>query len=485
MMAGATVIGRGSELGQITRFLDGVPEQPSALLLAGEAGIGKTTLWEWAIDGASARAWHVLQTRANASETTMTFAALGDLLEPVIDDVIGELPDMQRSPLDAALLRAERGDSMPDQRAVSLAFLGCLRAVARSSPVLIAIDDVQWLDAPSANVLRFVIRRLKDEPVGILASLRLGEANGDRLELNRALPGARARRLVVGSMSSEDLGRLIRERLEAELPHPVTERVHDAAGGNPFFAIEIARELVNRGIPEAGEALPIPDDVREVLKARLSTLPELARTVLLTAAATSRPTEPLVAVSSGLGERADAALTQAIDAGVVSLEGERIRFMHPLFASTVYTSASLNRRRDSHRRLAAQVKDAEERARHLALASPGPDAGVASALDDAAVIAGARGAPQSAAELSELARRLTPPSDVRDSIRRTEQAAVHLFDAGDDAGARVLLEDAIAAAVPGDEQARLLYRLASVSWMDMHRVSELCERALGQSADDP
>ena len=236
---------------------------------------------------------------------------------------------------------------MPDRRAVSLASLGCLRALARDGPVLVAIDDVQWLDPASADVLRFVVRRLDDEPVGVLASLRLGEETADRLELHRAFPGARARRVVVGSMSPEDLGRLIRDRLEVELPHPVTDRIHDAAGGSPFFALEIARELIGRGIPEAGEALPIPDDTRHVLVARLSTLPQAARTILLVAAAAARPTEALVAASSGLGARADAALTQAIDAGVVSLEGDRIRFTHPLLASTVYTSASQNRLRDT------------------------------------------------------------------------------------------------------------------------------------------
>ena len=442
----ATVIGRVHELGQIARFLDDVPAGSSSFLLAGDAGIGKTTLWEWAVDEASSRAWRVLQTRAGASETTMTFTALGDLLEPVIDDILEQLPPVQRAALDAALLRGDSGASMPDRRAVSLASLGCLRALARDGPVLVAIDDVQWLDPASADVLRFVVRRLDDEPVGVLASLRLEEETADRLELHRAFPGARARRLVVGSMSPKDLGRLIRDRLEVELPHPVTDRVDDAAGGSPFFALEIARELIGRGIPEAGEALPIPDDTRHVLAARLSTLPRAARTILLVAAAAARPTEELVAASSGLGAGADAALTQAIDAGVISLDGHRIRFTHPLLASTVYASASLNRLRDTHRRLAAHVESAEERARHLALASPTPDASVASALDDAAAIAGARGAPQSAVELAQLARRLTPATDLEDLIRRTEQAAAHLFDAGDDAGARVLLGDAIAVA---------------------------------------
>ena len=485
MATGATVIGRESELGQIAQYLDVVRGRPSALVLAGEAGIGKTTLWEWAVNDALRRGWHVLKTRPSSSETTMTFAALGDLLGPVIDEAVGELPAVQSSALDAALLRGESHASMPDQRAVSLASLGCLRALAQAGPVLLAIDDVQWLDMPSANVLRFVLRRLSDEPVGVLASLRLGEVDGDRLDLDQTLPGARARRLVVGSMSTEELGRLIRQRLATELPHPVIKRVHDAAGGNPFFALEIVDQLIREGVPEVGEVLPIPDDVRDLLKARLSVLPEPTQELLLVAAATSRPTESLVAAAAELGPGTDAALVRAIDAGVVSLETDRIRFTHPLLASTVYASAPPSRRREIHRRLAANVNDVEERARHLALASSGPDADVASALDDAAAIAGERGAPQSAAELANLAYRLTPVSDAEGSIRRAEQAAGHLFEAGDDARARFLLEDALAGASTGHDRARLLYRLASVSWMDMHRVSELCGRALDQAGDDP
>jgi DNA-binding CsgD family transcriptional regulator len=483
-VAGTAVIGRGSELGHIDRFLD-EPARPSALLLEGEAGIGKTTLWEWGVDGAPSRGRRVLQTRAGASETTLSYTALGDLLEPVIDEVVGGLPQPQRIALDAALLRARPEGSTPDQRAVSLASLGSLRVIAQSGPVLLAIDDVQWLDVSSANVLRFVVRRLRDEPIAILASLRLGEADGDPLELDRAIPGGRAQRLLVGSMSLEDLGRLVRDRLGAELPRPVTERVHQVAGGNPFFALEIARELVRRGVPEAGDTLPIPDDLRDLLRARVEALPKPTRVVLLASAATARPTDRLVRAVSGLGTRTDAALARAMSAGVVSVEADRIRFTHPLLASAVYASASPDERRDIHRRLASQVDDREEVARHLALAAPAPDADVASALDDAALIAGARGAPQSAVELSELARRLTPVTDVDDVRRRTVQSAAYHFDAGDDARARVLLEEAIAATGPGPDRARLLYRLASVSWMDMGRVSELSEQALDQSGGDP
>lgn len=483
--AGARLLGRTVELDQIAGFLEEVPGRSSAMLLSGVAGIGKTTLLEWTIEEASTRGWRLLHSRASASETTMGFAALGDLLEPAIDDVLGDLPELQRSALEAALLRAGPGGSTPDQRAVSVAALACLRALARAGPVLIAIDDMPWLDTPSANALRFAVRRLRDEPIGVIATVRLGEAGGDLLELMRTFPGARARRLVIGPMSSQDLGRLLRERLDAEFSHPVAERIHVAAEGNPLFALEVAHELLRTGVPDIGAALPVPADVRDLLGGRLSALPKPTRELLLLTAATARPTEALVARAAGTGARWDDVLAPALDAEIVSIDDDRIRFTHPLLASTVYASASVDARRDAHRRLAAHVDNDEERARHLALASPTPDSQVASILDEAAAVAASRGAPQSAAQLSDLALQMTPALDLGSSIRRTAEAAAYLFDAGDDAGARAHLETAIAAAGTGDERARLLCQLASISWMDMDRVSELCGRALDQPGSDP
>jgi DNA-binding CsgD family transcriptional regulator len=477
------VIGRGSELGRIGRFLDDVAG-PSALLLEGEAGIGKTTLWEWGVRAAASSSRRVLRTRAGSTETTLSFAALGDLLDPIVDDVLDELPEPQKTALDAALLRVRPDGSAPDRRAVSLASLGALRVLANEGPVLLAVDDVQWLDVPSANVLRFAIRRLTDEPIGIIATLRIGEATGDPLELGRAFPGGRVQRVSVGSMSLPELAQLIRDRLGEQLPRPAIERIHQVAGGNPFFGLEIARELVRLGMPEAGSSLPIPENLRELLDVRLEALPKTTRLVLLTSAATPRPTEALVRAASGLGPRTDAALARATRAGVISVEGGRIGFAHPLLASSVYGAASPDERRDVHRRLSDHVDDREEAARHLALAASAPDATVAEALDEAASIAGGRGAPQSAAELSDLARRLTPPSDVEGSIRRMVDAASYHFDAGDDSRAKALLEEAIEGARSEHERAGLRYRLASVSWMDMRRVQELCEFALEGSGDD-
>jgi DNA-binding CsgD family transcriptional regulator len=483
--ATATVFGRTSELGEIARFLDEVPDGPVALMLVGDAGIGKTTLWGAGIEGAAERGWCVLRAQASASETTMTFAALGDLLDPVIDEVADEIPQVQRSALRAALLRGDPEDEAVDQRAVGLGVLGCLRALARSGPVVVAVDDVQWLDPSSATVLRFVVRRLVDVPIGVLTSARLEAGDGDPLELRRAMREGRSERVVVRSLPSDDLGQLIRDRLGANLPRPVTERIHVAAGGNPFFALEIARELRRSSAPTIGETLPVPSDVRDLLVGRVSALSGPARELLLTIACAARPTEALVTASSAVGSPVEGLLAEAVDAGLVSLDADRIRFTHPLLASAVSTAASAQQRRATHRSLAAHVDDPEERARHLALASAGPDAAVADALEQAAETVAARGAPQSAAELALLARASTPASDVSASIRRAFLAASQLFDAGDDAGARAVLEDALSIAPSDDARAELLYRLASIGWMDMRRVRELCERALLHAHGDP
>jgi len=480
-----TVFGRSAELGDIARFLEEMSQRPSGLMLVGEAGIGKTTLWEAGVESASDRGWRVLEARTSAAETTMTFAALGDLLDPVIDDVLDEILPIQRSALGAALLRSDPGhEPVSDQRAVGLGTLGCLRALARNGPVLLAIDDVQWLDPSSAAILRFVVRRLHDDPVGVLASMRPGKEAADPLGLRGAMPGGKSYRLFVRSMSSDHIGRLIRDRVGVDLPRPLTERVRDAADGNPFFALEIARELVRSGLPEAGETLPVPDDARDLLVERITVLPGPTRELLLMTAAAVHPTVTLLVAASGGGASTEGTLRPAVDSGLVSLDRDRIRFTHPLLASAVYASSSAMRRRETHGRLAAHVKDREERARHLALATHGTDESVAEALDDVAIAAATRGAPGSAAELSELARKLTPADDVAGSLRRAEASATHLFDAGDDAGARRLLEDALAIARSDEARARILYRLASVSWMDMRRVSSLCQRVLDLAGGD-
>src|SRR5205823_3684765 len=208
--------------------------------------------------------------------------------------------------------------------------------------------------------------------------------------LDRTLPAHRVSRVFVGPMPPETLGRLIRERIGIDLPRPVLQRVHRLAAGNPFFALEIAKELARRGIPAAGEAFPVPGDVRDLLRGGLEALPKTTRGLLLVASAASRPTERLLAAVSGLGSRTAAALARAERAGLVRVDGGRVSFAHPLLASTVYEGAPGNERRRVHERLAEHVDNPEERARHLALSSDGPDPEIASALDAASGLARAR-----------------------------------------------------------------------------------------------
>src|SRR5439155_16664455 len=182
------ILGRERELGELQRFTASIPQGPSALLLEGVAGIGKTTIWLEAAAMARQADFRVLSARASESEARLSYAALGDLLEGVVDDVLPDLPAPQRRALEVALLRSDSVGAAPDQRAVSLATRTVLHALAASAPVVLAIDDVQWLDAPTARILSFVLRRLSEEPVALIATVRIGsQPQADPIDVGGAM----------------------------------------------------------------------------------------------------------------------------------------------------------------------------------------------------------------------------------------------------------------------------------------------------------
>ena len=471
------IVARQHELAVVDGFLGRAAQGPAGLLIAGEAGIGKTTIWRAGIDAARERFFTVLEASPAETETKLSFTGLSDLLEHAIADVLPALPSPQRAALDAALLFREPPARAPDERAIATGFLNAVRALARHGPVLVAIDDVQWLDAPSVGAVRFAARRMRFEPVGFLLAERVASPEAAPHGLDRTLGPERITQVNVGPMTMGALHRLIHQRLDVAFSRPALHRIHELSGGNPFFAVELAR---------AGELSPeerLPESLDMLVRDRLTALPVDTQTALAAAAALAQPTVELV---GAIVDQADKALTAAERAHVVDIDGTGIRFAHPLLASGAYSGVDASERRSIHARLAEVVKDPEERARHLARAATDRDESIASALELAAARARARGAPAAAAELLERAAKQTPEELLAHGRRRLGDAAYHHFESGDSQRALELLDGLVREADPGPERARLLTSIARVRAYgdDLRAPIKLNLQALSEAGDD-
>jgi DNA-binding CsgD family transcriptional regulator len=480
----AAVIGREVELGAIEAFLAEVERAPAALVLFGEAGIGKTILWEAGVDAARDRFGRVLTCRSVETEASLSFAGLSDLVTPVFAEVAPLLPPLRRRALEVALLLAEPGEEPPDPRAIGLALLDVLVALAEQGPVLVALDDIQWLDPSSAAVLQIALRRLREEPVGVLLTTRDVDALAAPFELERALPETNLAQLRIGPLSLGALHHLLGERLSLELTRGELARVQETSAGNPFFALELGRELERQEVrSDPGKPLPVPSNLSKLLGARLARLTPETREILVMAASAGRPTIDVIAASGGGQKGVLDALRAAVQEGVVELDGSRVRFSHPLLSSVCYEQASPWERRAAHRALADAATDIEERARHLALAAEGPDAEIATGLDTAAEQAVARGATAAAAELSELAAELTPADPGLTRHRRLQAAHFHRL-AGDGERSAALLQELLEEVPSGVERADILLALVMTHRADNPTTFQLCEEALSEAAGD-
>ena len=258
--------------------------------------------------------------------------------------------------------------------------------------------------------------------------------------------------------------------------------MHRESRGNAFFALELGRALRRTGARPGLEVPSLATDGTSLVQSRLDGLPEAARLPLAAVAATSQPTRAIVlAACAGAGPALDA----AVDARVLEIDGPRLRFSHPLLASGAYGRLDEEERRQLHGRLAASTDGPEERARHLALATTGPDAIVAVQLDTAAAYARGRGAPEAAGELELHASRLTPPSDTTDFQRRVLSAAESFIQAGDPGRARTILEAHVDRSPPGPDRADALRLLADVrSGDDWEAKLALLDQALAEAGAD-
>jgi DNA-binding CsgD family transcriptional regulator/tetratricopeptide (TPR) repeat protein len=479
------IVGREHELEAVERFTLEVADGPASLVLEGLAGIGKTAIWNEAVTAARVNGVVACTCRCTESDAAWAFAGLGDLLDGLSSDATKDLPEIQQRALAGALLTSDVPAGAPGDRVVAVAVLGVLRALARSAPLLLAVDDIQWLDPSSRKVLSFALRRLRDEPVRLLASCRTGPLPEVVAEADLGLPGER---LIVGAASVGTLQRIVQTRLGQSLSRPTLIRLHRATGGNPMMFLEMARALQRRDRePAADEPLPVPADLRLLVTERLRGLSPQTRQLLLVTAALAQPTVSGVALATDDAEDYRRALAEALDAGVLELEGQRLRFAHPLIASIPYEDLTSDARRRLHERLARTVTDPEQHARHAALGAAEASASVAAALDVAARHARGRGSLGRAAELAELAMTTTPVADQGDLLRRTVAVAEYLFLLGDAARARTVVTTGLQAAAPGPDRVPGLLLQATIASSEQGdaAVARWCTQALAEAGEDP
>jgi ATP/maltotriose-dependent transcriptional regulator MalT len=483
------LIGRDGELASVSALLDRLAGGPAALVFVGEPGIGKTALWQEAAQQARAGAI-VLTAQPAEAEAHLGFAALSDLFAPVVDEVTALLPEPQRRALSVALLLEQPGGVRVNQRAIFAAVLSAVRILAERGTVVVAIDDLQWLDPPSAGALEFAMRRLGDLPVGLIACARTdvgrpvtGDTRGPGPDLERTLPPDRYQRVAVGPLSVGALQQILKTRTGRSFPHRLLVRIAELAGGNPFFALELVRSLPAE-VP-SGSAFVLPDNLRGVVEDRIKSLSRQSWETLLVAAVAAFPTIDMLSAATG-HEDVLRGVEEAQEAGIITVEGSRIRFSHPLFAAGLFSSASPSQRRQVHRRLGAVVGDPEDRARHQALGAEQPDDGLADTVESAAEHARLRGAPPVAAELAEHARRLTPPDRTADLLRRTIEAAEYRFHAGQLREARELIEAVLREVPAGALRASALRLLGEIHYNEdsFEKAIAALETALDHVGDD-
>jgi DNA-binding CsgD family transcriptional regulator len=479
------IAGRASETASIATFLDDAPGGPIALVLEGEPGIGKTVLWTRAVEDARRRDYRVMSCRPTGPDAQLSFVALGDLFAANTEPLIEALPEPQREALEVALLRRRRGRTATDPRAAAVATLGVLRAAAAEAPTIIAIDDVQWIDAATGRVLTFALRRLLGERIGILLG-RAATGEATPLGLADAIDAERFNVLHVGPLGAHEIGIIVRDRTGVRLSKPDLGRLAELSGGNPFYALEIARARERGDEGVTGQRLPIPKSLQEdLVRARVASVTSKTRDVLLFAASISRPTVDSLRNAIPT-DAVDAGLQGAIDAGLVEVLGSDIRFTHPLYRSAIYADASRRRRHEMHARLAKIMRDPEERALHLALAMDGPDETLAAEIEAASSSARGRGAPEAAVDLLEHAVRLTPRDDLASVRRRLLLSAQDGMSAGDGEGARERAREALRLSAPGVDQAEPLRRIGAIEFAHgaLAEARATLDEALAQADED-
>lgn len=464
------VIGRETELARLAAFVDGTGA--GAFVVAGPAGVGKTTVWEAALAVASGTGCRTLVTRAVESELPLSFVGLGDLLADVDLAAFSEIPAPQRHALEVVLYRAEpTAQTTLDTSAAAMGLANLLRGLATGGPVLIAIDDVASLDRPSLETLTFAARRLGDCAVRFLLTRRAGMAS----ELEDALAPLPVEQLELGALTLGATRLLLAERLGLVLSRRMLRRLHEEAGGNPLLVLELGMAAHGRQVDDPLATTPIAR-AEELFGDRVAALPPAVRQLLLAVALSPDITEAELAT---LGARA---LAEALRLGVVVADGRRVRAAHPLLAEAARGRSSREERRQLHLRVAGVVAGAARKLHHAALGTVGPDVALAAALEEAAGAALAHGALPDALELRQHALRLTLAAEPAMPERLLALAEL-LVAAGELPAVIELLAPRVEALPTGRQRARAHLLIGEASPLAEHEVQ--LELALEHAAGEP
>jgi DNA-binding CsgD family transcriptional regulator len=420
---------RTADWQQVREFAVSTWSRPEALVIAGEAGAGKSTLWRAGAEAATGAGHRVLRSEPSAAEADLSFAVLSDLLTEALPAVARQIPDPQREALEIALLLRPAGPEPPTARAVGLAVLAALRGLTATGPVLVGIDDVQWIDEDSLDALTFAFRRVDHGPLGLLAAART-EAPADPLTAVSPPPPEGWRGLVAAVPAQTiDLVPLDHWQVQRLLSRTVSaaqaRTVARQSRGNPFWAIEVAASLQDSDTP-------LPALARTLTERLARSLSETAGEALAVVAGAGRITVADALAALSHVEDPPAALDEAVLAGVVVETGDRLAPAHPLIGAAAIEALPPGRRQRLYRQLAGTAVSPERYAHFAALAAgPGPDSAVADALDAAAASAHGRAGNAEAAQFADQAVAFTPGPDQAALVRRRIRAGELLFLAGD------------------------------------------------------
>jgi DNA-binding CsgD family transcriptional regulator/tetratricopeptide (TPR) repeat protein len=453
------LLGRSAECARIAALLETARSgQCGALVVCGEAGIGKSTLLEFAVGRAGGM--QVLRTRGYETESELPFAGLADLLRPALE-LLPALPAPQAAALRSAL--ALGPPIAGDRFSVCAATLGILALLAEKVPVLLLVDDLQWLDASSQEAVLFAGRRLAADGIALLFAFR-DSGNGEALDLG--LP-----QLHLAGLTREDADELSQSLAPGTVPEG-RSRLYDVTAGNPLGIIELA-ETMRSGRAEwalTAPRMPAGSPIERALRARLARLPDPTRRALLLVAAAGGGEIGTVLHAAGVSGLKLGDFAPAETAGLITIDQSRIEFCHPLQRSVLYHCASTPDRCEAHAALAAALAEAlgdaavDVRAWHLAVATLAPDETVAAQLEETAMRARSRAGYVAAARGFEHAARLSTGSA---RSRRLVWAAECWQLAGGTGKVLPLLTEALPIAADRAEQALIRHLSGNVGmWRD-------------------